>query len=250
MCVSSSLSSVFLTVLMPAYNEAGCLADSVEALLAALDRLGVTYEVLIADDASTDDTGRLAEGLAAVHPQMRVIHHAVNKGIGGGFVSGVAAAQGEWFILIPADLAMDLAELQRYFAAAAAADVLVGIRSDRSDYSGWRRIVSFVNIGLIQLLFGMRERQFNYITMYRLAVLRAMTIEYWRSAFFHAEAIIKARALGCRIAEVEVSYVPRCAGSATGARPALILATVRDMFDYWLRSRVVARLWITKARRP
>jgi glycosyltransferase involved in cell wall biosynthesis len=241
---------VFLTVLMPAYNEAGGLAVNVKALLAALDGYGVIYEVLIADDASTDGTGSLAEGLARVHPQVRVIHHAVNEGIGGGFLSGVAAARGEWFILIPADLAMDLAELQRYFAAAATADVLVGIRSDRSDYSGWRRIVSFVNIGLIQLLFGMRERQFNYITMYRSGVLREMTIEYWRSAFFHAETIIKAKALGYRIAEVEVDYVPRETGRATGARPALILATVRDMLHYWLRTRVVGRLRIRKARRP
>ncbi len=238
MCASSSSNSLTLTVLMPAYNEARGLAVSVEALLRTLDGYGVTYEVLIADDASTDATGSVAEGLAAIHEQVRVIHHTVNEGIGGGFVSGVAAARGEWFILIPADLAMDLAELERYFVAAETADVLVGIRSDRSDYSGWRRIVSFVNIGLIQLLFGMRERQFNYITMYRLAVLRAMTIEYWRSAFFHAETIIKAKALGYRIAEVEVSYVPRGTGRATGARPALILATVRDMLHYWLRTRV------------
>lgn len=249
MCASSSSSSVFLTVLMPAYNEAGGLAVNVEALLAALDGYGITYEVLVADDASTDNTGRLAEELASAHPQVRVIHHAVNEGIGGGFVSGVAAAHGEWFILIPADLAMDLTELRRYFDAAATADVLVGIRSDRSDYSGWRRIVSFVNIGLIQLLFGMRERQFNYITMYRLAVLRTMSIEYWRSAFFHAETVIKAKAHGYQIAEVEVSYVPRSAGRATGARPALILATVRDMLHYWLRTRLIARLAITKARR-
>jgi glycosyltransferase involved in cell wall biosynthesis len=256
MCVSSSSGSVagvsrtpFLTLLVPAYNEARGLTASVETLLAALESYEISCEVLIVNDASTDDTGVLADMLALRYPQVSVIHHSTNQGIGGGFVSGVAAARGEWFILIPADLAMDLAELQRYFAAVATADVLVGIRSNRSDYSGWRRIVSFVNIGLIQLLFGMRERQFNYITMYRLAVLRAITVEYWCSAFFHAETIIKAKALGYRITEVEVSYVPRATGRATGARPAFILATLRDMLCYWVRLRVGERLGITKARR-
>lgn len=239
----------FLTVFMPAYNEARGLTANVGTLLAALDGYGITYEVLIVNDASVDDTGRLADALAARHPQVRVIHHPVNRGIGGGFVSGIAAARGEWFILIPADLAMDLGELQRYFAAAASADVVVGVRSDRSDYSGWRRVVSFVNIGLIRFLFAMRERQFNYITMYRLAVLAAMKIEYSHSAFFHAETIIKAKALGYRIAEVEVSYVPRRTGHATGARPRLIAATLRDMLQYWVRTRVGERLRITKARR-
>lgn len=237
----------FLTVLMPAYNEAAGLARSVETLLPAPARLGITFEVLIVNDASTDGTGQVADALAVQHPTVRVIHHAANRGIGGGFVSGVAAARGEWFILIPADLAMDPAELSRYLDASRGADVVVGVRSDRRDYSGWRRIVSFVNIGLIQLLFGMKERQFNYISMYRLAVLRAMQIEYWRSAFFHAETIIKAKALGYRIAEVEVSYVPRASGRATGAHPRLVAATVRDMLEFWVRTRV--GIWNTKARR-
>jgi glycosyltransferase involved in cell wall biosynthesis len=231
----------FLTILMPAYNEEAGLAQSVGRLLPALERLGIEYEVLIVNDASTDATGRVADALAVEHPAVRVIHHGVNRGIGGGFVSGVAAARGEWFILIPADLAMDLSELSRYLDASASADVLVGVRSNRSDYSGWRRIVSFVNIGLIQLLFGMKERQFNYISMYRLAVLRAMQIEYWRSAFFHAETIIKAKALGYRIVEVEVSYVPRASGRATGARPRLIAATVRDMLKFWARSKIARK---------
>jgi glycosyltransferase involved in cell wall biosynthesis len=234
---------------MPAYNEAGGLTANVEKLLAALDGFGIVYEVLIVDDASPDDTGRLADALAARHAQVRAIHHPVNRGIGGGFVSGIAAARGTWFILIPADLAIDLAELQRYFDAAASADVVVGIRSDRSDYSGWRRVVSFVNIGLIRFLFNMRERQFNYISMYRLSVLAAMTVEYWHSAFFHAETIIKAKALGYRIAEVEVSYVPRATGHATGARPRFILATLRDLLHFWLRLRAGGRLRITKPRR-
>jgi hypothetical protein len=81
----------------------------------------------------------------------------------------------------------------------------------------------------------MRERQFNYISMYRLAVLRRMKIEYWRSAFFHAEMIIKARALGYRLVEVEISYVPRASGQPTGARPKLLIRTVRDMLRFWGR---------------
>jgi glycosyltransferase involved in cell wall biosynthesis len=228
----------FLTIVMPAFNEEAGLRQSIETLVPALDRLGIAYEVLIVDDASVDCTGAVAAALASERPVVRVLHHAANRGIGGGFVTGVAAARGDWLILIPADLAMDLSELSLYLDAARAADVVVGVRSDRSDYSGWRRVVSFVNIGLIRFLFGMRERQFNYITMYRLAVLRSMQIEYWRSAFFHAETIIKARRMGYRIAEVDVSYQPRATGRATGARPRLIFATVRDMFGFWLRLRL------------
>lgn len=226
---------LYLTVLIPAYNEEAGLARSVGLLQAKLDELAVAYEIVIVDDASTDRTGAIADDLAARYPVVRAVHHPVNRGIGGGFVTGVAGAHGEWLILIPADLALDLDELRRYLAAGTTADVVVGIRSDRSDYSRYRRIVSFVNIRVIQILFGMRERQFNYISMYRLAVLRQMRIQYWRSAFFHAETIIKAKALGHRLVEVEISYVPRTSGRQTGARASLILRTARDILRFWVR---------------
>jgi glycosyltransferase involved in cell wall biosynthesis len=224
-----------LTVIMPAYNEEAGLVRAVDLLRSYLSELGIAFEILIVNDASRDHTGELANGLAERYAEVRAIHHPENRGIGGGFVTGVAEARGDWLILIPADLALQLAELSKYFNAAEDADVIVGIRSDRSDYSDYRLLVSWINIRLIQILFGMTERQFNYISMYRLAVLRQMRIEYWRSAFFHAETIIKAKALGYRLAEVEISYTPRTSGRPTGARPKLLVSTVRDMLRFWVR---------------
>lgn len=224
-----------LTVVMPAYNEEIGLARGVAQLHAFLAAQGVSFEILIVDDASRDRTGEIADSLAQRFAEVQAIHHPQNRGIGGGFLSGVAAAQGDWLILIPADLALDLVELPKYLRAAEDADVVVGVRSDRSDYSGLRLLISWVNIRLIQLLFGMRQRQFNYISMYRLSVLRGMRIETWRSAFFHAETLIKAKASGYRLAEVEIRYVPRASGQATGAQFGLILRTLRDMSLFWLR---------------
>ena len=59
--------------------------------------------------------------------------------------------------------------------------------------------------------------------------MRQIQIQYWRSAFFFAEIIIKVRALGGRLVEAEIRYVPRTSGRATGAKPGLIARTVLDM---------------------
>ncbi|MCX6031140.1 MAG: glycosyltransferase family 2 protein [Chloroflexi bacterium] len=229
------MSQPFLTVLVPAYNEEAGLARNVELILAKLTELAVPSELLIVDDASRDRTAAVADELAARHETVRVVHHPVNQGIGGGMRTGIAEARGEWLILIPADLALDLDELRKYLDAAQDADVVVGIRSDRSDYSGFRLVVSWLNIGLIRLLFGMEQRQFNYISMYRLEVLRRVRVEYWRSAFFHAEILIKAKRLGYRLVEADIHYVLRASGRATGAQPRLIARTVRDMLAFWWR---------------
>ncbi len=228
-------SGPYLSVVIPAYNEQENLPATVQTLAGTLDRLVPSFELIVVDDASRDATGAIADELARRDPRVRSFHHPHNRGIGGGFVTGVGAARGEWFMLIPADLALDLNELGKYFDAAREADVVVGLRSDKSDYSLFRRLVSWTNIALVRLLFGMQEKQFQYISLYRTRVLREMRIEYASSAFFHAEILIKARARGCRLTQVEIRYVPRRTGRATGARWSQIVATVRDMFHFWLR---------------
>ena len=222
-----------LSILMPACNEEGGLAASVGSVLRQIDTLQIDAELLIVDDGSRDRTGRLAEKLATQEPRIRVFRHPSTLGIGGGFLTGVREARGEFLILIPADLAMDLDDLPKYLAVSKQADIVVGLCRRYSDYTLFRRIVHDTNIRLIRLLFGMRLRQFQYICLYRLDVLREMRIEYWHSAFFHAEVLIKATAMGRRLVEVEITGAPRAAGRATGARWALILRTVRDMFRFW-----------------
>lgn len=227
-----------LTVLIPAYNEAASLPECVAIVKNQLQALAVAFEIVVVNDASRDATGAVAEALAAQDPRVRVVHHPQNRGLGGGFVTGVQAARGEWLILIPADLALDPAELGKYWAAAPQADIVVGNRSDLRDYSAFRRLVHYTNIALIRLLFNMPLHQYQYISLYRLSVLRAMEIEFWRSAFFHAEILIKAHTLGYRLTEVSIRYRPRAAGQATGARWPAIFRTVRDMFSFWWRGKI------------
>ena len=127
-----------LTVFIPAFNEEANLEYCVKVVHTTLQALGVRSEILIVDDASTDRTARLADALAAADPDIQVAHHERNGGIGQAFLTAVRLARGEWMILIPADLALDPSELHRYLESAAGADIVVGLRSNRSDYT-WAR---------------------------------------------------------------------------------------------------------------
>lgn len=224
-----------LSVLIPAFNERAGLAGCVDAVRVQLAELELDAEILIVDDGSSDGTDSIAEALAAGVTHVRVVHHPHNRGIGAAFMTGVANARGEWLILIPADLALDPAELHKYLDASQAADIVVGNRSDISDYSGFRRLVHYANIALVRVLFQTPLHQFQYISLYRLATLRSLEIEYSGSAFFLAEVLIKARALGARLVEVEIRYVPRTSGQATGARWRQIAGTLLDMAHFWCR---------------
>jgi dolichol-phosphate mannosyltransferase len=239
--------SPYVSVVVPAYNEEENLRPTVTQVAAKLDELEITFEIIIVNDGSVDQTREIAEGLCADDARTRLINHARNMGPGSGVLTGMDAAEGDFVIFIPADLALDLDELHKYFEASRECDLVVGIRSDRRDYSLFRKFVSHVNIALIKILFGMKERQFNYIHMYRRAMLDRINIES-RGVFLTAEIMIKARDLGYRLQEVDITYVPRTAGAATCGNAETIFDTVRDLFKFWLKRTFHTAIYLRPER--
>jgi glycosyltransferase involved in cell wall biosynthesis len=156
------------------------------------------------------------------------------------FLRGMGLARGEWVMLIPADLAIDPDQINDFLAAADKADIALGIRSDRSDCSPARRIVSLVNISLIRRLFRMPQRQFNFVAMYRRSIFGRFEI-CSSSHFFHAEILIKARDAGFSITEVETRYVPRLFGTTSSSSPGAIGRAAWDLAAFWWSWRRTVR---------
>ncbi|MBI3070486.1 MAG: glycosyltransferase family 2 protein [Deltaproteobacteria bacterium] len=227
---------MFLTILIPAFNEEVNLRTHLPSILEKAALYARDFEVLVVDDGSTDSTAAVVEGFQTRDGRIRLIRHPQNLGPGSGVKTGIREARGDWIIFIPADIAIDLDHLPRYIAAAEHADVVVGLRSDRRDYSLRRKFSSVVYIGLVKLLFAMPQRQFNYVHMYRRAIFEKFDVEYG-SVFITAEICIKARDAGFRLTEVEIGYVPREHGEAAGGKPKVIARATRDLFHYWWRWR-------------
>jgi glycosyltransferase involved in cell wall biosynthesis len=250
-----------LTVLMPAWNEEENLTANVPLLMHKLAELGVDYELLIVDDGSQDATPRLADELSAQEPRVRVVHHAKNQGIGRALYTGFEHARGRLTIFIPADLALELDEIETYLRAAGVqlatrelyggdrggtvddSRVVVGLRSDRRGTPLARRLVSWANIALVRLLFCMPVHQFQYICLWPTRLLQSISIDYPESAFLQAEVLIKARDLGYHLVEVQITYLPRTRGQASGARTKLVLKSALDMLHFWQR-------WLFRRRSP
>jgi glycosyltransferase involved in cell wall biosynthesis len=168
--------------------------------------------------------------------RIRLLRHDTNRGPGSGILTGIANARGILITFIPADLAITLDQFPKYLEAAKHADVVVGIRSDRSDYSFLRKINSHTYIWMVKILFGMRQRQFNYVHLYRREIFKQVDI-WSQGVFITAEIMIRARDCGFRIKEVEIDYVPRISGKASCGRPAVIGKTFSDLMTFW-------RFWV------
>ena len=95
---------VELSVIIPAYNESVSLRATIGRLQRYLDSAFPSWEILIVNDGSRDDTGALAQALAAADPRVRVCTHPRNFGLGQAFRTGFAASRGAYVVTLDADL--------------------------------------------------------------------------------------------------------------------------------------------------
>jgi dolichyl-phosphate beta-glucosyltransferase len=119
-----------LAVVVPAYNEEARLGPTVRAIMAYLDGRGLDWQLIIADDGSTDRTIAVAEEAAGGSPRVRVIALGKNRGKGAAVRAGVLAARARRILFSDADLATPIEEVAKLEAAlAAGADVAIGSRA-------------------------------------------------------------------------------------------------------------------------
>jgi glycosyltransferase involved in cell wall biosynthesis len=225
-----------LSYFFPAHNEAANLRGLVEEALGTLPALAESFEIIIVNDGSRDETGTIADELAAAHPEVRAVHHPTNLGYGAALRSGFAAARHDHLAFTDGDRQFKVADLGRLIDRIAArdADAVVGYRIRRAD-----PLVRTVYAKLYRLanltFFGLKVRDVDCASkLFTRASLDGVNVESG-GAFFSAELLIKLRARGRRLAEVGVPHYPRTAGSPTGAKPQVVLRAVRDFWALRLR---------------
>jgi glycosyltransferase involved in cell wall biosynthesis len=223
-----------LSIVLPAYNEEENVAGAVEQVSEAAQQLDVDYEIILVNDGSTDRTGEIARELEQRIPNFRLVEHYPNRGYGGSLKAGFAAATEDLIAFIPADKQFDFDEITRFLEKIGQADIVSGYRADRQD----PLIRKFNALGwntLVRLLFGYLCRDIDCgFKLFRREVLDHVTLVS-SGAMIDTEFLAGAKARGFRIAEVEVTHLPRVAGHPTGANVRVILKAFRDLARFRLR---------------
>jgi len=221
-----------LSVILPGYNEEKNINEATARTIEDLDSLDVTYEVIIVNDCSTDETRKMADHLASEHPAIRVIHNPVNFSVGISLLIGLSAARGEIVFFNSMDLPFDYLDLKKIFPLFPENDVVVVVRQDRSAHSPWRKIASYIHNWMIRILFQINIRDMNFVQAYKRSVLKNLPVRARSPAFVTPELIIRARDLGYRIAKIEAPFHRRKHGETNYGRPRDILWALADIISF------------------
>ena len=143
-----------LSVIMPAYNEADCIADAVAEVRRDVLDLVPEAELVVVNDGSKDRTGPILDEIAAADSRVRIVHQP-NGGHGRALRTGLDAAQGEYLFLIDSDRQIPLQAFADLWEEAKRGDGSFGIRIKRNDPSLRLVLTRFVRYSLA-ILFGAR----------------------------------------------------------------------------------------------
>src|SRR3954463_6512883 len=201
-------SPVSTSVVIPCLNEAPTIERAVSAALEALENAGISGEVIVADNGSTDGSPELAERAGA-----RVVHEP-RRGYGSAYLAGFAAARGDRIVMADADLTYDFGEIPHFLEKMdEGADFVIGNRMAKIHPGAmpWlhRYVGNPVLTGILNLFFGVGVADAHCgMRALRRDVLPRLDLRT-TGMEFASEMVIRAGKEKLKIAEIPIEYHPR-----------------------------------------
>ncbi len=207
------MSPIFLTIVIPAYNEALRLGKTLDAVTAFLKKHPYASEIIVSDDGSTDATVRVAEERLRGF-EYRILSTPRNKGKGHAVRQGMLAASGEYLFFTDADLSTPIEEIARFLPLLEKdADVVIGSRAlpgSRIEIrqNPLREAMGkiFNRIARLTAFTAVRDSQCGFKGFRREAALKLFAAQKLDGFSFDAEIVYLAQKKGLRLRELPVIW--------------------------------------------
>lgn len=225
-------SNINLTIIIPCFNEALDLEHTIKTNINDAKKYLKNFEIIIVNDGSTDDTSRIAKRLDKRYSNIRIITHKKNLGLGAAILSGAKISRYDLITYLPGDGQVYVRDIIVALQKAKGADLVLTYRKNRSDYTSYRKFLSWCLTILVKILFGLRYRDYNWVHIYKKNIFSKIKIKS-NGVFFLAEIVIKTHREHLKIVQAESIYRPRRSGTSKTAKLRTILKAFFDLLTIW-----------------
>jgi glycosyltransferase involved in cell wall biosynthesis len=202
-----------VSIIFPAYNEVNYLSEAVEKTIVELELFTASYEIIIAEDGSTDGTAELAEALTRKNPNIKHIHRDERLGRGKALNNAFKQSNGEVLVYMDLDLATDIKHLKSLVEAVTVEgyDFATGSRmlpESKVERTLRRSISSKTYNWLVRRMLGskLRDHQCGFKAFRRepaLQLINEVDAHHW---FWDTEIFVRAIRKGYKIKEIPVIW--------------------------------------------
>lgn len=234
---NTSLNKSF-SVIVPAYNESESIVGAITKDIEVLNRFAFEYEIIVVNDGSKDSTLQLLKENYSKEPQVKIIAHETNLGLGAAVKTGMRAAAKDAVIVVPVDSPLNEQMFQLFIDNYHKADVLVSYRTERKGYTPLMRFNSWLYPKIISRLFHIHLKDYNWIHLYKTKPLRKAGIEIQSTGIFMlAEILIKAHRAGLTMVEFPVDHDRRLTGSPSAVKFKVMVETAKEMLVFFSNNK-------------
>lgn len=225
-----------ITFFVPCLNEAGNIGRTLDTILAAMAGRAESYQIIVVDDASGDDSVAEVGGRMRRYPEaaIEVIRRRSGQGIGRNYRLAAQCARGDYFMLVNGDAVETADSIRAILSRRAQADAVVPYYSRQPSRPLLRRLLSNLFTGLVNFLSGHRLRYYNGPVLHRTEHVRRWSS---RAAGFGYQAELLCRLLneGISVTEVEIPHGERTQGASKAFRLRNCLSVAATLLRIGLR---------------
>ncbi|HEV7665214.1 MAG TPA: glycosyltransferase family 2 protein [Chloroflexota bacterium] len=230
-----------ITAFFPCYNDSGTIASVVIAADRTLRELTDDYEIIVSNDASTDNSQQILAELCGIYPHLRVLQQSTNRGYGGNLRCMFAAATKDLIFYTDGDAQYDPAELaDLYVRLGPDTDVVQGWKIERHDPLH-RKIIGRVYHHFVKWWFGLHLRDVDCdFRLFRRHVLESFPLES-NSGCITVEMMARVEQGGFKVVEVPVHHFHRAYGESQFFNFSRVARTLIELTVIWVRLKMLPR---------
>ncbi|MFO1100872.1 MAG: glycosyltransferase family 2 protein [Xanthobacteraceae bacterium] len=247
---SNKSDNVLLTLLVACYNEQDNLEDTLDTLLSALGNFDFSWEIIIADDGSVDNSATVAKSYICRNNRfpLRLVVNTVNQGLAQTYIDGAFLGRGEYFRLVCGDNVESKETFIKIFERLGDKDMIVPFHYGSTKRSLHRSAISSLYTKIVNAISGYNLKYYN-----GMAVLRRRDVMRWHTNYhgfgFQADMLVRLLDVGRTYVEVPVLVSDRNAGTSSAFRFKNILSVSHTLLDLSIR-RLGRELYPARRRRP
>ena len=233
-----------LSVVIPAYNEAQRLPDTLKVIYNYLLTQKFSWEIVVSDDGSTDQTLEIALAFKPDEKRIRVVEGPKNMGKGAATRRGMLAADGKYRLFTDADNSTPIEEFEKLFRAMKKEKAYIAIGSRalpkseleiRQPYHREMMGRAFNKVVQILAIPGIKDTQCGFKLFREKAAIKLFKMQQNRGFSFDVEILYLARKYRMRVAEVPVRWLNNDESKVSPVRDSL--RVLRDLIKIRIRYR-------------